>query len=116
MANRKTGGAADGASCGTEAHGSRQTRTRTAARIAQEEADDVSRSPQGDFRCAKKTLGGTEDPNEEVALGRASHVDFDGLWTFDLEHLDLVADHAGADRQELRRVLLDPVRHLQRLD
>ena len=34
----------------------------------------------------------------------------------DPERLDLVVHHARADRQQFRRVLLHPVRHLQRLD
>ena len=34
----------------------------------------------------------------------------------DAERLDLVVHHARADRQQLRRVLLHPVRHLQRFD
>ena len=34
----------------------------------------------------------------------------------DAERLDLVVHHARADREQLRRVLLHPVRHLQRFD
>src|SRR3954464_15735124 len=37
-------------------------------------------------------------------------------WKLDVQRLDLVVHHARADRQQLRRVLLHPVRHLQRFD